>query len=84
MTKMQMKSTKQCKRIKLAGSDSCRVVFCESCNVAELEMGALSLRLEPSALLGLTEVLQEAGAALAILEAAEMQHNLRSGAGHVH
>lgn len=79
-----MKSTRQCKRIKLAGGESCRVLFCESCNVAELEIGALSLRLDSPALQGLAEVLQEAKTALAILQAVEMQPNLRQGAGHVH
>lgn len=81
---MQMKHTQPCKRIKLAGGDSCRVLFCEACKVAELELGALSLRLDSDALQGLAGVLQEAKAALAILEADAMQCNLHNGAGHVH
>lgn len=79
-----MTSTRQCKRIKLAGGADCRVLFCQSCNVAELEVGALSLRLEPAALQGLAQVLQEAKMALAMLETAELQRDLHQGAGHVH
>lgn len=78
------KSINTCKRIQLAGGDSCKVLFCESCNVAELELGAMSLRLEPTALQGLAEVLQQARNALALLAAAEPQRGVHQGAGHVH
>ena len=70
------KSINTCKRIQLAGG--------ESCNVAELELGAMSLRLEPAALQGLAEVLQQARAALALLAAVEPQRIAHQGAGHVH
>lgn len=73
-----------CKRIQLAGGESCKVLFCKSCNVAELELGAMSLRLEPATLHGLAEMLQQAQAALALLTAAEPRHAARRGAGHVH
>ena len=78
------KSINTCKRIQLAGGESCKVLFCESCNVAELELGAMSLRLEPAALQGLAEVLQQARAALALLAAVEPQRIAHQGAGHVH
>ena len=73
-----------CKRIQLAGGESCKVLFCESCNVAELELGAMSLRLEPATLHGLAEMLQQAQAALVLLTAAEPRHAARRGAGDVH
>ena len=78
------KSINACKRIQLAGGESCKVLFCESCNVAELELGAMSLRLEPAALHGLAEMLQQAQAAHALLTAVEPRHGAQQGASHVH
>jgi hypothetical protein len=42
-------SSNTCNRIVLAGAHGCRVLYCEECKVAEVEMGALSLRLEMQA-----------------------------------
>lgn len=41
-----MSKDEACKRILLAGADGCRIVYCEGCGVAELELGAISVRLE--------------------------------------
>jgi hypothetical protein len=55
-----MESSNSCHRIVLAGNSGCRVLYCEECNVAEVEVGALSLRLEMTAFNSLGEMLQEA------------------------
>jgi len=54
-----MKPEKSCDRILLAGNEGCRILYCESCNVAELEIGALSLRLEINAFQTLHELICE-------------------------
>ena len=45
-----MRQDEACRRILLAGADGCRIVYCEGCGVAELELGAISVRLELNAL----------------------------------
>jgi len=55
-----METAKTCKRVLLAGNDGCRVLYCNECKVAEIEVGALSLRLEAHAFSTLSEVLLEA------------------------
>jgi len=39
---------KQCKRVVLAGSEGCQVIYCPDCEIAELEIGAMNIRLEES------------------------------------
>lgn len=79
-----MKPSNSCKRVLLAGKDGCRVLFCEDCNVAEVEVGALSLRLEVHAFNTLTEMLQEAARILASFAAVKSQQNMQGLAGNVH
>lgn len=79
-----MKSSNNCKRVVLAGSDGCRVLFCEECNVAEVEVGALSLRLEAHAFHTLGELLQEATAKLAVFNAAKSRNAFRTRTENVH
>lgn len=79
-----MKTQAGCKRVVLAGSDGCKVSYCEDCKVTELEIGALSLRLEMQAFNSLGEMMQEAMARLAIFKAAETQHDYFSRVGNVH
>lgn len=79
-----MKTQAGCKRVVLAGSDGCKVSYCEDCKVTELEIGALSLRLEMQAFNSLGEMMQEAMAKLAIFKAAETQHDYFSRVGNVH
>ena len=50
---------KTCDRILLAGSEGCRILYCESCNIAELEIGALSLRLEVNVFQTMHELIYE-------------------------
>ena len=65
-----MKAQTVCRRIVLAGEAGCRVVYCEDCQVAELEVGAVSLRLEKQAFDRLAAVLQDARDHLAKLKVA--------------
>lgn len=64
-----MKKDEQCRRILLAGADGCKIIYCEGCEVAEMELGALSVRLELSALHNLQVVLGQAAVKLSILKA---------------
>jgi hypothetical protein len=73
-----------CKRILLAGQAGCRVTDCEDCHVAEIEAGALSLRLEMQALSNLSEVLKQASAKLAAYQAAQLVYEHESSVRHVH
>jgi hypothetical protein len=41
-----MNKDETCKRIMLAGTDGCKIIYCEACNIAEMELGAISVRLE--------------------------------------
>ncbi len=79
-----MKSNEVCKRIVLAGAEGCRVLYCESCHVAELEVGAMSLRLELTAFNSLSELLKEASARLAVFNAAQAAHQFEANAKNVH
>lgn len=79
-----MKTT-PCKRIVLAGMRGCRVSYCEDCRVAEIEVGALSLRLEVQAFGNLTEVLREANEKLeAFLQVDQLAYEREAGSHHVH
>ena len=80
----EMKTQAGCKRVVLAGSDGCKVSYCEDCKVTELEIGALSLRLEMQAFNSLGEMMQEAMARLAVFNAATTEHEFYSRAGNVH
>ena len=42
-----MATNQQCEKVELAGTQGFRVVYCQNCEVVELEIGALSLRLTP-------------------------------------
>ena len=52
-----MKNDETCKRILLAGTDGCKIIYCEACNIAEMELGAISVRLELNAIHNLQAVL---------------------------
>ena len=45
MRKMNMATDNLCHRILLAKNQGCKVIYCEECDVTELEIGAMSLRL---------------------------------------
>jgi len=79
-----MKTVNNCRRVVLAGSDGCRVVYCEECHVAEVEVGALSLRLEDHAFNSLAEMIQEAATRLAILSAKKSHSQFTTHIKNVH
>ena len=64
-----MRKDEACRRMLLAGTDGCRIVYCEGCGVAELELGAISVRLELNALYNLQAVLGQAAMKLSVLKA---------------
>lgn len=55
-----MNASEGCKRTVIAGEAGCRVLYCRGCNVAELEIGSVSIRLEEGAFRALSAMLQEA------------------------
>jgi len=80
-----MKSVNNCKRIVLAGNDGCRVWFCEECKVAEIEVGALSLRLELHAFSSLSELLAEAATKISAMNSVkDLQDDFSSGVRSLH
>ena len=76
MANSNIKTPNVCKRILLAGAEGCRVVYCEDCKIAELELGAVSLRLEMSAVYNLQSVLELAVRKLSVLKAVTNNNNL--------
>ena len=54
-----------CHRILLAKNQGCKIIYCEECDVTELEIGAISLRLESESIEHLYAVLKEATSKLA-------------------
>lgn len=53
-------SKKQHVKTRLAGNDGCEVVFCQGCNTLELNLGVLTLRLNPESMHSLSSVLNQA------------------------
>lgn len=81
---MHMKPENACHRVVLAGEAGCRVLYCEDCQVAELEIGAMSLRLETPAFDTLAAVMQAAETRLARLKAARLEDGFIARSGNVH
>ncbi len=63
-----------CKKIMLAGNHGCRVSYCETHQVAELEIGALSLRLDIEAFSTLNELLNESMQKIALVSKVKAEH----------
>jgi hypothetical protein len=79
-----MKSSNTCHRIVLAGEEGCRVLYCEDCKVAELEIGAMSLRLEAHAFESLAVMMRHAEQRLALAKATRLEERLNARSGNVH
>lgn len=79
-----MKTANNCRRVVLAGAEGCRVLYCEECNVMEIEVGALSLRLEDRVFNSLAEMIQEAATRLAILSANKSHSQFTANIKNVH
>lgn len=67
-----MSQAQDCKRILLSGSQGCNVVYCEDCKVAEITVGAMSVRLEIEALHDLQTVLQQGLLKLSVMKATKV------------
>ena len=55
-----MKTTRKCNKTVLAGEGGCRVIYCHDCEVAELEVGSVSLRLDETAFRNFAVLLEQA------------------------
>lgn len=73
-----------CKRIELAGTEGCRIVYCDDCKIAELEFGAISLRLELSAVYNLQSLLNTATRKLTILQSLPKNHAVHLNHSDLH
>lgn len=81
-----MKSEETCRKVLLADEDACRVLYCAHCNVAEVSVGAVSLRFYPESLQLLAQGLAHA---VAGLEQLQQQVSMPlpaewTGSGNVH
>ena len=66
--KQGMSNKESCSRVLLSKNEIGRIVFCEGCSVAELEIGAISLRIEGSALNSLKMLLADAATRLMLYQ----------------
>ncbi|MDP2153736.1 MAG: hypothetical protein Q8J66_08780 [Methylotenera sp.] len=57
-----------CLRVLLSKNESGQIIFCENCNVAELELGAISLRIDAGTLHALRGLLADAVTRLALYQ----------------
>lgn len=57
--KDQTMAHQTCNKILLAGHEGCRVAYCQTHQVAEIEIGAMSLRLDIEAFSNLNALIQE-------------------------
>ncbi len=73
-----------CKRVVLAGAEGCRIIYCEGCNVAEMELGAISVRLELNAIHNLQAVLAQANVKLSVLKALRVSPDFEFGKLDLH
>lgn len=64
-----------CNRILLADNAGCRVAFCQTHQVAELEIGAMSLRLDVETFSNLNNIVQEAMQKIHTLHASQYAYD---------
>ena len=79
-----MTNNELCTRLLLAGADGCKIIYCERCKVAELELGAVSVRLELNALHNLQAVLAQAAMKLSVLKAIKVSPDFEYGKLDLH
>jgi len=79
-----MRKEEPCKRILLAGIEGCKIVYCEGCAITELELGAISLRLEESALHNLQAILGQALMKLSVLKATKVSSDFNYDKHSIH
>jgi hypothetical protein len=69
-----------CEKIELANSCGVRLIYCQDCNVVELEIGAISVRLCPDVIQRIANVMMKATLKLEQITAnnqAELPANIR-------
>ena len=69
-----------CEKIELANSCGVRLIYCQDCNVVELEMGAISVRLCPDVIQRIANVMMKASLKLEHIAAnnhAELPANIQ-------
>jgi hypothetical protein len=82
---MMMNEHSSCKKVLLAVNEGCRVMYCESHCMAEVEIGALSLRFDVEAFASLQELFDEAIKKIAVIQASKsMQHALMTKLRNAH
>lgn len=59
-TENQAKNERTCQKIELANSCGVRLIYCQDCQVVELEIGAISIRLCPDVLQRIANVMMKA------------------------
>lgn len=59
-----------CKKIELANGLGVRLLYCESCQVVELEIGAISLKLSPDMIQRIANIMMKASLKLDHVNAA--------------
>lgn len=64
-----MREHEQCRKMVLAGGEGCRIIYCEGCKVVEVQLGAISVHLELSAMHNLQTILGQAAIKLSVLKA---------------
>ncbi|GBG12489.1 uncharacterized protein NMK_0020 [Novimethylophilus kurashikiensis] len=79
-----MNTTKQCRRVLLAGSEGCQVVYCPDCEIAELEIGAMNIRLEESVFRTVVNMLNTATKKLEGIQGVLVGYPHMLGRGRVH
>ena len=79
-----MEKAETCKRVPLAGTDGCKIIYCEACNIAEMELGAISVRLELNAIHNLQAVLAQAAMKLSVLKAIRVSPDFEFGKLDLH
>ncbi len=55
-----MQSNQACEKIELANSCGVRLIYCQDCQVVELEIGAISVRLCPEVIQRIANVMMKA------------------------
>lgn len=68
-----------CSRVLLSRNGIGRIVFCEECRVVELEIGAISMRIEANALEAFKLLLVDATARLALHQQEKVAYSAQEG-----
>lgn len=70
-----MSESSGCEKIQVASAYGCRIHYCQTHQVAELEIGAISIRLDIEAYSALSGVMQQSHARIAVLNQTQIVHD---------